>query len=200
MNVIRIPKRSAGAAIPLIAMVDLQEEYAADGRAFHIERLDGCLANCQLLLEIARERRFPIAHFRRVTNGHFFNRKTRYADWLQPFQPRANEHVYERNSPSCFSHHSFCGLIENMDDPAIIFAGLSGEQSCLSTAIDSHHRGTRSIFVKDCWATSTIGALSERQSHDVVFDIVPLYAELMPFNTMLRVLSGSGASRGRMLD
>jgi len=181
-------------------MVDLQAEFIAEGRAFHISSLESCLENCRLLLDIARKCRLPIAHFRRVTNGHFFNPRTRYADWIDTFRPRAHEHVYEREQSSCFSQRSFCNLIDTVDEPTIIFAGLCGEWSCLSTAIDGHHRGTRSIFLKECCATGAIGSMDEHQSHDVIFEIIPLYAEVMPLKGLLQALADSGAGQGRLLS
>lgn len=173
-------------AVPLVALIDLQQEYLAEGRAHYIADTSECLKNCAKLLEMARQRRMPIAHFRRTSRDHFFNRETRFSHWIDDFKPRANEHVFEREQPSCFSQRGFWQLINAIDDPTVIFAGFSGERACLSTAVDAFHQGTRAIFLQDCSATQAIGELDEARSHSIVFDIIRHYAEVTTLNRAFR--------------
>ena len=185
MGIIQVPQLRRKATAPLVAMVDLQKEYVAKGRASYVEGLEHCLTHCRTLLNVARELGLPIAHFRQADRGHYFNRLTHFSKWIDGFEPRANEHVYERHLPSCLSNDSFAKLISGVDEPRIIFAGLTGEQSLLTTAIDGFNRGWRSTFVIDCSATRVLGRLTPADAHFETFRIISLYAEVSMLEEIL---------------
>lgn len=173
-----IPLRSAfpSGSVPLILMIDLQQEYTSEGRAHHIQSGFTAAQNCVRLLEGARQARLPIAHFRQIADGHFFNRQNRFFSWIDGLTPRPSEYVYERTYPSCFSNAEFCALMETIAEPDLIVAGLSGEYSCLSTIIDGYQRGYKMTFVSDCSASCALDSRSEKDCHDFVTSVVSVYA------------------------
>lgn len=198
MNIVTFRKRASSRGAPLIAMLDLQTEYLAEGRSLYIAGVSGCLERCAKLLSIARHLRLPVAHFRRIGPGHYFNRSTSYAAWIDEFRPRAHEHVFERQLPSCYDNPSFRRLMESMENASVIYCGLSGEHACLSTAIDSYHRGHSCLFVRDATATVSFGDLDESQAHGVVFDLISLYSEVTTLEALLPLLPAMGERQRRL--
>ncbi len=178
MSVIQLPGLRRSRALPLVAFMNLQKEHLADGRAKYIESAQARLAPIDSLLSKARSLRLPIAHFRRVENGYLFNEGTPFSDWIDGFSPRANEFVFSHSKPSCFSSSAFRKMIDQVDDPVLVVAGFSGEETCLSTVIEGYHLGCRTIFVEDCSATSALGELDEAASHNAVCSIISRYAEI----------------------
>lgn len=175
-----IPLRAAASALscPLLIMLDCQQEYIADGRAYYLQTAGKALANCASLLEAGRLARLPIAHFRTTLPGHFFNDVTQFAQWVEPLKPRGSEYVYKRSLPSCFSSAEFSDLLAGIDHPELIIAGLTGAQSCLSSMIDCFHRGYKATFVHDCSASAKVGALSEQTMHEQATCLMSLYGKV----------------------
>jgi nicotinamidase-related amidase len=185
MNVIRISNVVKKCVLPILIFVDLQVEYTSEGRAHYMATAEPAIRNCHTLLQKARELRLPIGHFRQYQTGHFFNSASPFSHWVEGLSPRANEYVYERSLPSCFSSASFCELMNNIEQPEIIMAGLGGERACLSTAIECFHRGFQVTFVYDCSASAALDEMSEADSHDVVADIISIYGEVVALDEML---------------
>jgi len=185
MNVIKLPVSVRTESAPLMVFVDLQQEYVATGRAYSVNQTSDCLSNCARLLAAARQHRLPIAHFRQVRPDTYFNRESEFSQWIEDFRPKANESVYERSLFSCYENEGFSAFLEHTTDPLIVVAGLSGEQACLSTAIDAYHRRHRMIFVRDCCATSSLAGLSEETSHNAVCDVISRYAEVHTVDHLL---------------
>ena len=87
---------------PLLLLVDLQQEFVADGRLLQIHSIGEALENCRRLLAYAREQRWPIAHARWVQHGAYFNRSLPFSSWIPGFEPRGTELVYDKPGPSCY--------------------------------------------------------------------------------------------------
>lgn len=183
----RAPARNLSST--LVVFADLQLEYIASGRAHSLAETEQCIANCRQFLEAARNARLPIAHFRQIRADTHFNKQSRFSQWIDGFQPHANEMVYDRSLPSCYANGDFCEFLAHISQPVVLLAGLSGEQACLSTAIDAHHRNHGLVFIQDCSATTSLGGLSESQSHDVLCDLISRYADVL---TMQAALKQSG--------
>ena len=173
----------------MIVLLDLQQPNDLSGKHRYGEQVASCLQKIKSLLDVGRELELKIAHFRRIVPESELHSETA-TPWLEGFQPRNNEHVYERRLPSCFSNRSFLSLIENIRLPHLLFAGISGERSCLATAVESYHRGCKSTFIRDCSATYPIGNYSESESHTIVFHLISLYAQVANLNETLMLLQG----------
>lgn len=198
MNIQRCTQISHTYSMPFLLLVDMQAEYVSEGRAHYLSTAEACLGNIAALLETTRERRLPIAHFRQLRKGHFFNKASRFSHWITGFVPRANEYVYEHSMPSCFSCAPFCELMNNIQDHEIIIAGLSGDHSCLATITEAYHRGYRATFVRDCSTSRQFGGLSETQTHAVIADLASCYGEVLTLRECVNRLSKWHVARSGM--
>lgn len=177
MNVVQISQFREMDTAPVIALVDLQMEFISEGRAYAIADVEACLDRCATLLEQARSAGLAIAHFRQLRRSTYFNGASPFSDWIDGFKPRGNEMVFERAMPSCYSNPAFCTYMDGIRNPSIVLVGLSGEEACLSTAVDALHRGHDLIFVQDASASRATRNFNEQKTHEVVSDIISVYAE-----------------------
>jgi len=177
-SIFQFPRKGCFLHNSIFLFVDLQLEYLSFGRAFALENLEDCLSNSLKILEMARESGMAIAHFRRLMDGTFFNHETKFSNWIEDFQPRPNEMVFEREQPSIYSNAAFTAFLGSINFPELIVTGLTGENSCLSTAVESAHRNHRATFIHDASASRSISNLSEKKSHAFVTEIINVYAEV----------------------
>ncbi len=164
---------------PLFVFVDLQAEYTAKGRAYALQGMKRCIHNCKRVLEYARKNGLPIAHFRQIHRGAFFNKSSEFVHWLDEFKPIHSEMIFERDLPSCYSNKAFCRLLDNMNNPHIVLLGLTGPQACLSTAVDAYHRNHDVTFLRDCSATPAMGNIPEDRAHHYISQVINLYARVL---------------------
>lgn len=191
MNVIQMSHFRELPGAPVIVLADLQREYIAAGRAYAIASLEDCLGRCKAILDEARMMGLPIAHFRQLRASSFFNHASPFSKWIEDFQPRCNEMVFSRTMPSCYSNSGFCNFLERIEAPTIVLAGLTGEEACLSTAIDALHKNHKLIFVKDASASRAIGNLDEAETHELLSKIISHYAETVNSSELLCQLKWS---------
>jgi nicotinamidase-related amidase len=166
-------------AVPLVALVDLQVEYAAPGRAYSLADIEPCLDNCRAVLSESRKLGLPIAHFRRTQANTYFNPVSPFSAWISDFRPRTNEMMFERRLPSCYSNREFCAFMEVVEAPTMVLLGLTGEGACLSTAVDGFHRGHTTIFVGDASASRPLPGLNAADSHAAVIKIMSFYVDVV---------------------
>lgn len=179
MTVITLPDLQSQRDMPLVMFLNVQRDFAADDGARYIKSAERPLEKLRVLLDWARESGFPIAHFRQTSERAAPGADVRYSAWMEGFTPRANEFVYEHALPSCFSNESFGHLVSWVHQPNLILAGFSGDQSCLSTAIDAFHRYCRVTFVQDCSATGALAGFTESAAHRVLCNLISFYADVV---------------------
>jgi len=190
MHVIPFPHRSRREAAPLMCFLDLQVEYVAEGRALALEERAPWLENCRRLLAFARTERMSIAHFRQLWRGTLLNPATPFAGWIEEFRPRPSEMVFERNLPSCYAAEGFASILDNIDVPQLILAGLTGHGACLATVLDGFHRKHQITFIQDASATPRLGRLSAAEAHSYLAEIINCYAEVVSTEQIIEQLSG----------
>ncbi len=190
-SVIKFPKSSCSLHSSIFIFIDWQVEYLSYGRAYALGDVEQSLNNSLSLLEHARKLGMTIAHFRRLMDGTFFNQATKFSNWIDDLKPRPNEMVFERKELSIYSNPAFVTFLESIYLPELIVSGLTGERSCLSTAIDCSHRNHGLTFVKDGSASSEVGNLSEKRSHELVCDIINLYADVKTTREMIATMTDS---------
>jgi nicotinamidase-related amidase len=179
MTVIALPDLQSQRDMPLVMFINVQRDFASQDGARYIQSAEHTLERLRALLDWAREHGFPIAHFRQTTEETASGADGRCSAWMEGFTPRANEFVYEHTLPSCFSNESFGHLISWVHQPNLILAGFSGDQSCLSTAIDAFHRYCRVSFVQDCSATASLAGFTEGAAHRVLCNLISFYADVV---------------------
>jgi nicotinamidase-related amidase len=189
MNILNFPHWRKVRGVPITAFVDLQVEYVADGRAYCVKETDAMLAKCKEVLEYCRKEGLPIAHFRQLKSSAYFNKSSEFSSWIDGFQPKTNEMVFERRMPSCYSNIDYLNLLSTIDNPTTIFLGFSGESSFLSTSVHAHHQSHDVIFVSDASASRLLGNLSESEAHKANFELISLYGDTASAGEVISYLS-----------
>jgi nicotinamidase-related amidase len=193
MRVIRFPHRPRHESTPLICFLDLQIEYVSDGRALALDEQTPWTENCRRLLAFARAERMSIAHLRQLWRGTLLNPATAFAGWIEEFRPRASELVFERELPSCYSADGFAPVLDNIESPRLVLAGLTGHGACLATVLDGFHRKHQITFVHDASSTPKLGTFNATASHACLTEIVACYAEVMSTQQAIEWLGGTAS-------
>ena len=163
--------------VPIVVLVDMQQEYLAKPRLLAISEIDRALDNCRRVLDHAREIGLPVAFMRQLNESAFFNRATPFVRWIEGFEPYRNEMIFERSSPSCFSCEPFAALV-NQSRGGIVLAGFAGESACLSTLIDAFHRNQKVTYLCDASASHALENVSADEIHRAVSKISGLYGDV----------------------
>lgn len=163
--------------VPIVVLVDMQQEYLAKPRLFAISKIDCALGNCRRILDHSRRIGLPVAFIRTLNESAFFNRATPFVRWIDGFEPCRNEMVFERSSPSCYSSEPFAALV-NQSHGGIVLAGFAGESACLSTLIDAFHRNHKITYLSDASASHALDDMSADEVHRAVSRISGLYGEV----------------------
>jgi nicotinamidase-related amidase len=177
MSIVNFRAYANPRAIPTLVLVDLQQEYIATPRALALEDAPAALERCRYALDHARANGFPVAYMRWIDNAPFFNPNSRFARWIEGFEPHGSDMIFERNRPSCYSSREFADIMGRSGQPFVL-AGFAGETACLSTAIDAFHRGHNFTFLHDASASHALEHVPAEDAHRTVVDIVRLYGEV----------------------
>ena len=163
--------------VPIVVLVDMQQEYLAKPRLLAISEIDRALDNCRKVLDHARDIGLPVAFMRLINESAFFNRATPFVRWIEGFEPYRNEMVFERSSPSCYSCEPFTALM-NQSRGGIVLAGFAAESACLSTLVDAFHRNDRVTYLCDASASHALEDVPADENHRAVSKISGLYGEV----------------------
>ena len=190
--------------IQTLVLVDLQQEYIARPRVLALEETKGALANCRAALAHARAMGLPVAFVRWVDRTPLFNKATRFARWIEGFEPHGVDMIFERNRPSCYASAEFAEVMSG-GGGSFVLAGFAGEAACLATAIDAYHRGHTITYLADASASHALDDVSANDVHRVVSSVVGLYGDAITTRTWISRTSrkshwkglGDGNEHGR---
>jgi nicotinamidase-related amidase len=180
-------------AIPILTLVDLQQEYLASPRALAIPSASDALVNCRAALAHARKLGWPVAFIRWTSCSPFFNRATKFSRWIEGFEPTGADMVFERDQPSCYASSQFNEVITSSGGNYVL-AGFAGEAACLSTAVDAFHRGHHITYLSDASASHALDDADGHQVHQIVTKIMGLYGDVMPTTSWISATSRSRAA------
>jgi nicotinamidase-related amidase len=178
MSIINFRAYANPRTVPTLVLVDLQQEYIAESRALALEGAPAALERCRVALEHARANGFPVAFLRWIDNAPFFNPNSRFARWIEGFEPHGCDMIFERNRPSCYASREFAEFMGRNGQP-VVMAGFAGETACLSTAIDAFHRGHSFTYLQDASASHRLDNTDADNAHRAVGDIIRLYGEVL---------------------
>jgi len=178
MSIINFRAYANPRTVPTLVLVDLQQEYIAESRALALEGAPAALERCRVALEHARANGFPVAFLRWIDNAPFFNPNSRFARWIEGFEPHGCDMIFERNRPSCYASREFAEFMGRNGQP-VVMAGFAGETACLSTAIDAFHRGHSFTYLQDASASHRLDNTDADNAHRAVSDIIRLYGEVL---------------------
>lgn len=159
---------------PILILAGLHE---SDFSELERNSLSDVLSNCGNALEAARSAKIPVGLVRRVSPPPSVSEPQSYPAWLKGFEPRRNDMIFDVVQPSCYSNAEFCRTMDYSNGNFAI-AGLSAEITCLSTAVDAHHRRQGFTYLADASACRNHGAVEPRAFHDAVSQLVSLYGQV----------------------
>ena len=180
-SVVSLRTFANSSSVPIVVLVDMQQEYLAKPRLLAISEIDDALDNCRRVLDHSRHIGLPVAFIRMVNESAFFNRATPFVRWIEGFEPCRNEMIFERSSPSCYSCEPFAALV-NQSRGGIVLAGFAGESACLSTMVDAFHRNHKVTYLCDASASHTLEDMPAVDVHRAVSKISGLYGEVYETN------------------
>jgi nicotinamidase-related amidase len=173
---------------PTLVLVDLHRGLSEDSDGEDAPDLTEPLANCQAALEHSRQRGFPVAFLRQVESSPLFGATVRLPSWFRGFEPRRSEMVFDRQFPSCYANQDFAEVVDASDGNYVL-AGLFGETSCLSTAVDAFHRNHRFTYLADASTSRSHHGVPALAMHKSVTSIVALYGKVARTRTWVRLTS-----------
>ena len=170
--------------IQTLVLVDLQQEYIASPRVLALEDTKGALANCRAALAHARAMGLPVAFARWIDRTPLFNKATRFARWIEGFEPHGVDMIFERNRPSCYASNDFAEVMSS-GGGNFVLAGFAGEAACLATAIDAFHRGHSVTYLTDASASHALDDIAANDVHRVVSGVAGLYGDVITTRTWI---------------
>jgi len=159
------------AELPLLVLVGLHE---SDFAGLEQERVSNALAHCRTALATARSQQIPVAFVRCLAPPSSVSEPQVYPAWLEGFEPRRNDLVFDMRQPSCYSNAEFSRTMDYLDGNFVI-AGLFAETTCLSTAVDAHHRHHAFTYLSDASACRNNGPIPALLFHDAISQVMSLY-------------------------
>ena len=163
-------------SVPVLLLVDMQQEYEIAGRPLALPRIGPALDNCRLALDHARESGIQVAYVRWI-GAPLFQAGTRFARWIEGFEPQGCDMIFDRDRPSCFASPSFADVMER-GSPPLVIAGFAGEAACLATAIDGYHRGQDVTFLNDASASHGLDGIAAEDIHRSVSAVLRAFADV----------------------
>jgi nicotinamidase-related amidase len=159
---------------PTLVLVGLHQSL--DGGLGDAEAFRTVLSNCKVILGRARACNIPVAHARNITPKSASDR-LRYPAWISGFEPARSDMVFDVLQPSCYSNTEFSRAMDYTNGNFAI-AGLFGETTCLSTAIDAHHRRHNFVYLSDASACRNCGQIPAGVFHESITQVISLYGKV----------------------
>ncbi|MEX0589994.1 MAG: isochorismatase family protein [Xanthobacteraceae bacterium] len=175
-------------------LVDMQQERVVSSRVLAIPDAIDAIANCRAALAHARTAGFPVAFVRWVSGSPFSSATSRSA-WIEGFEPKRMDMVFDRNRPSCYASSAFAEVMRN-NTGDLVLAGFAGEAACLATALDAFHRGHEFTFLADASMSHALDEIPAREVHRTVTKIIGSYGDVVKTRTWIAA-SSYGRSRGK---
>lgn len=178
----------AKAAPPLI-FVDMIEDQIEEEEGFGTREIAPVLAKLRLLLEQARDRHWPVAFVRpQASSPAAFGRRP--GRWIEGFEPRRSDMIFERSANSCYSSEQFASAMDGAGRVFVI-AGFSVECACLATLMDAAQHDHFAGLVRDASATHPLPGCDAGESHRAVLAVAGRYATILTAEHWIDVAAGT---------
>jgi nicotinamidase-related amidase len=158
-----------------LVLVDMHQDFGACAEDADSPDWSRAVANCRAALRHARALGFPVAFTRRIVTPNALWATPEYPRWIDGFEPRRSDMIFDRQLPSCYANNEFAQMVDRIGGVYVI-AGLFAEGACLSTAIDAFHRDHRITFLADASASRARQDVPAEAMHKAVAGIMSLYA------------------------
>jgi nicotinamidase-related amidase len=163
--------------VPPLIFVELHNDQLADRSAFGDEQVAHVLRNCRMLRDTARSRGWPLGFMSPLPSRHRSYRRAQ-APWIEGFEPRRDDMVFERTDGSCYTSREFADAITDLGSEFAL-AGFSGEGACLATLIDAARHGHRVSFIEDASTTRPLDGFNAVESHRALVAIASRHATIV---------------------
>ena len=160
---------------PTLVLVGLHQN--PDGSRNDLPAYSRALSNCRAVLHRARARNISVAYARNIAPKSASDR-LHYPPWISGFEPLRADMIFDMLQPSCYSNTEFVRAMEYSNGNFAI-AGLFGETTCLSTAIDAYHRRHDFTYLFDASVCRNSGAIPAAVFHDAVSQVMSAYGKIM---------------------
>jgi len=140
--------KGRGRGVPTLVLIDLHHELSGLAELGAAAAMTAAIANCRAALKHARASGIPVAFTRQVASPKNMLSSPSYPHWIEGFEPNRWDMVFDRQRPSCYASAEFREMVDDIGGNYVM-AGQFGELSCLSTAIDAHHRDHHPTFLAD---------------------------------------------------
>jgi len=186
--------RSVRAAPPLV-FVDMLRHELDPETGFSEAEFGPVLARCRLLLAEARSRHWPVAFVRSAARSApgFPSSGSR---WIDGFEPRRCDMVFDRTGNSCYSSGEF-GRAMDAAGRVYVVAGFSADKTCLATLMEAPDNNHFAGLVQDATATRPLPGQDAAESHRAVIAVSSRYATILTAEHWIDVAVGTtiGAAR-----
>ncbi|MBN1783673.1 MAG: isochorismatase family protein [Alphaproteobacteria bacterium] len=150
-----------------LLIVDVQKDYDKDG-ALEISDLRKSLPQIQKLLQFYREKDFLRVHVRHVSldpKAEDFCDGTKGVEFIDGFEPDANEIVITKNYPGSFWKTKLDDILKKNNIDTVLICGYSSFLCCDTTAREAFQHGYAVFYVEDAIGEFKIGDFSTEQIH-----------------------------------
>lgn len=163
--------------VPPLLFVEMFE-YQLDGRRAEQPALE----NCRGLLEHARSQGWPVGFTIALSRAH---RTKTGLGWIEGFQPRRGDMVFETSADTCYSSDEFAEAMTNAGN-CFLLAGFSGERVCLATLIDAARNGHNAGLVEDATSVRQMPGLDLSESHRALVAIAGNHGAILTTQEWIR--------------
>jgi nicotinamidase-related amidase len=163
----------------VLVVVDIQNEYITEGRAFNIRNIKSSLSKAGKLLEFARRSGWPIVHVQHLQEFGLFQEGTELGSFIEGFEPQSEEVLAQKSNFSCFCSQAFVNFAETHKDKTFVVIGYGSTMCCLATIVDGYHRGYQFEFVRDASASKACGQLTEESMHEHAAAVLSTFATVL---------------------
>lgn len=174
---------------PPLVFVDMLREQLDSEEDFGRAQTEPVLAKCRFLLAEARERHWPVA-FVRTATAPSTRRGSGASMWIEGFEPRRADMVFDRTGPSCYSSESFANAMDSAGR-VYVLAGFCADSSCLTTLIDAAQNDHFVGLVRDASATRPLPGYDAAESHRAVLAVSSRYATIVTAEHWIDVAAGT---------
>jgi nicotinamidase-related amidase len=186
--------------IPLLILVDPQQEYLCETRPLGLSTAPTAFENCRLLLKCARENRFPVAFVRWSQDGKVFNRNCKFSSWADGCVPNGSDMVFERSWPSCYTSREFSEMMSHGGGLNAVIAGFTGAIACLATIVEGVPKEHRYTFIHDASASHGHYDRADEEMHELATSLISVYATVTTTDGWLNAQAIRGKTRTRGLS
>lgn len=173
----------------IVLAVDIQNEYAAEGRAFQIRSIESSLNNARAVIEAARKNSIPVWHMRHEQEKNVFVKGTSLAAFMAGFEPLQGEHQFTKDMYSCFSSDEFTKAIAAEKPDEIVIIGYGSCMCVLCTIIDGIHRGYHFTLVEDATTSRALPHATEEEMHVSAINVLKQYAKIQKTSALAQELT-----------